>query len=49
MTAKAVRNAGAYDMSSKNGIVTLSPNGGSDREAGTRIMYKLMSHFENLA
>ena len=49
MTAKAVRNAGAYDMSSNNGIVTLSPNGGSDREAGTRIMYKLMSHFENLA
>jgi hypothetical protein len=49
MTAKAVRNAGSYDMSSNNGIVTLSPNGGSDREAGTRIMYKLMSHFENLA
>ena len=49
MTAKAVRNAGSYDMSSENGIVTLSPNGGSDREAGTRIMYKLMSHFENLA
>ena len=36
-------------MSSENGIVTLSPNGGSDREAGTRIMYKLMNHFENLA
>ena len=49
MTAKAVRNAGSYDMSSENGIVTLSPNGGSDREAGTRIMYKLMNHFENLA
>ena len=49
MTAKAVRNAGSYDMSSNNGIVTLSPNGGSDREAGTRIMYKLMNHFENLA
>ena len=49
MTAKAVRNAGSYDMSSENGIVTLSPNGGSDRESGTRIMYKLMNHFENLA
>ena len=49
MTAKAVENAGSYDMSSENGIVTLSPNGGSDREAGTRIMYKLMNHFENLA
>jgi hypothetical protein len=49
MTAKAVRNAGSYDMSAENGIVTLSPNGGSDREAGTRIMYKLMNHFENLA
>ena len=49
MTAKAVRNAGSYDMSAENGIVTLSPNGGSDRESGTRIMYKLMNHFENLA
>ena len=49
MTAKAVRNAGSYDMSTENGIVTLSPNGGSDRESGTRIMYKLMNHFENLA
>ena len=49
MTAKAVENAGSYDMSAENGIVTLSPNGGSDRESGTRIMYKLMNHFENLA
>jgi len=49
MTAKAVRNAGSYDMSAENGIVTLSPNGSSDRESGTRIMYKLMNHFENLA
>ena len=47
MTAKAVRGAGSYDLNEQNGILTLTPNGESGRDSGTRIMYKLMDHFAN--
>ena len=49
MTAKAVRGAGSYDLQDQNGILTLTPNGASGRDSGTRIMYKLMEHFSKVA
>jgi hypothetical protein len=49
MTAKAVRGAGSFDLQNKNGILTLTPNGDSGRDSGTRLMYKLMDHFSKVA
>jgi hypothetical protein len=49
MTAKAVRGAGSFDVNNNNGILTLTPNGEPTRESGTRVMYKLMEHFGNMA
>ena len=49
MTAKAVRGAGSFDVNNNNGILTLTPNGEPTRESGTRVMYKLMEHFGNVA
>lgn len=49
MTAKAVRGAGSFDLQDKNGILTLTPNGDSGRDSGTRLMYKLMDHFSKVA
>lgn len=51
MTAKAVKGAGTFDMTTNdsNGIVTLTPNGDPSRDTGTRVMYKLMEHFGSMA
>jgi len=49
MTAKAVRGAGSFDVNNNNGILTLTPNGEPTRESGTKVMYKLMEHFGNMA
>ncbi len=49
MTAKAVRGAGSFDVNNNNGILTLTPNGEPTRDSGTRVMYKLMEHFGNVA
>jgi hypothetical protein len=40
MTGQAVRGAGSFDMDSNNGIITLTPNGGEDRDKGTQLMYR---------
>jgi hypothetical protein len=40
MTGRAVRGAGSFDMDSNNGIITLTPNGGEDRDKGTQLMYR---------
>ena len=49
MTGQAVRGAGAFDLDSNNGIITLTPNGGEDRDKGTQLMYEMMDLFAEYA
>jgi hypothetical protein len=49
MTGRAVRGAGSFDMDSNNGIITLTPNGGEDRDKGTQLMYQMMELFAEYA
>jgi len=49
MTGQAVRGAGSFDMNNNQGILTLTPNGGPDRENGTELMYQLMEAFSGQA
>jgi len=49
MTGRAVRGAGAFDMKNKNGIITLTPKNGEDRERGTKLMYEMMDLFKEFA
>jgi hypothetical protein len=49
MTGRAVRGAGSFDMDSNNGIITLTPNGGEDRDKGTQLMYEMMELFAEYA
>jgi hypothetical protein len=49
MTGRAVRGAGAFDMKNQNGIITLTPSGEEDRDAGTRLMYQMMDLFAEFA
>mgnify|MGYP003109260656 CR=1 FL=1 len=49
MTGRAVRGAGAFDMKNKDGIVTLTPMAGEDKEKGIDIMYKMMDLFSEFA
>jgi len=49
MTGQAVRGAGSYDMNNNQGILTLTPNGGPDRDNGTELMYQLMEAFSGQA
>jgi len=49
MTGRAVRGAGSYDMNNNQGILTLTPNGGPDRDNGTELMYQLMEAFSGQA
>jgi hypothetical protein len=36
-------------MDSNNGIITLTPNGGEDRDKGTQLMYEMMELFAEYA
>ncbi len=45
MTGQAVRGAGSFDLQSDGGIITLTPNGGENREKGTQLMYEMMELF----
>jgi len=36
-------------MKNKNGIITLTPSGEEDRDAGTRLMYQMMDLFAEFA
>jgi hypothetical protein len=49
MTGQAVRGAGSFDMDSNNGIITLTPNGGENRDKGTQLMYEMMELFAEYA
>jgi hypothetical protein len=49
MTGRAVRGAGSFDMDSNNGIITLTPSGGEDRDKGTQLMYEMMELFAEYA
>lgn len=50
MTGRAVRGAGAYDLSvGDGGIITLTPGGEESRERGTDLMYQMMALFEEFA
>jgi hypothetical protein len=49
MTGRAVRGAGAFDMKNKDGIVTLTPMNGENKEAGIDLMYKMMDLFSEFA
>jgi hypothetical protein len=49
MTGQAVRGAGSFDMDSNNGIITLTPNGGEDRDKGTELLYEMMELFAEYA
>ena len=49
MTGRAVRGAGAFDMKNNNGIITLTPGNGEDRERGTKLMYQMMDLFKEFA
>jgi hypothetical protein len=49
MTGQAVRGAGSFDMDANNGIITLTPNGGEDRDKGTQLMYEMMELFAEYA
>ena len=43
MTGRAVRGAGAFDMTKGNeGIITLTPSGSENRDKGTNLMYEMM-------
>ena len=50
MTGRAVRGAGAFDMSKgEGGIITLTPNKEEDRDRGTALMYDMMDLFSDFA
>jgi hypothetical protein len=50
MTGRAVRGAGAFDMSKgEGGIITLTPNKDEDRDRGTALMYDMMDLFSDFA
>jgi hypothetical protein len=49
MTGRAVRGAGAFDMKNNNGIITLTPGNGENRERGTKLMYEMMDLFKEFA
>ena len=50
MTGQAVRGAGAFDLTKgDSGIVTLTPNGGENRDGGTALMYEMMDLFAEFA
>ena len=49
MTGQAVRGAGSFDLQSDGGIITLTPNGGENREKGTQLMYEMMELFAEFA
>jgi len=49
MTGQAVRGAGSYEMSNDGGIIQLREGKGESRDDGTKLMYDLMSIFENSA
>lgn len=49
MTGRAVRGAGSFDMKNNNGIITLTPGNGEDRERGTKLMYEMMDLFKEFA
>jgi len=49
MTGRAVRGAGAFDMKNNDGIVTLTPMNGENKEAGIDLMYKMMDLFSEFA
>ena len=50
MTGQAVRGAGAFDLAKGNGgIITLTPNGGENRDGGTALMYEMMDLFAEFA
>ena len=49
MTGRSVRGAGAFDMKNKDGIVTLTPMNGENKEAGIDLMYKMMDLFSEFA
>mgnify|MGYP003633057160 FL=1 len=49
MTGQAVRGAGSFEMDSNNGIITLTPNGGENRDKGTELLYEMMELFAEYA
>ena len=50
MTGRAVRGAGAFDLSKgEGGIITLTPNKEEDRDRGTALMYDMMDLFSDFA
>ena len=50
MTGQAVRGAGAFDLGQgEGGIITLTPNGGENRDGGTALMYEMMDLFAEFA
>jgi hypothetical protein len=49
MTGQAVRGAGSFELDANNGIITLTPNGGEDRDKGTQLMYEMMELFAEYA
>jgi hypothetical protein len=50
MTGQAVRGAGAFDLGQgEGGIITLTPNGGENRDGGTALMYEMMELFAEFA
>jgi len=50
MTGRAVRGAGAFDMSKGDGgIITLTPSKEEDRDRGTKLMYDMMDLFSEFA
>ena len=50
MTGRAVRGAGAFDMSKGDGgIITLTPSKEEDRDRGTKLMYDMMDLFSDFA
>ena len=50
MTGRAVRGAGAFDLSrGEGGIITLTPNKEEDRDCGTALMYDMMDLFSDFA
>ena len=49
MTGRAVRGAGSFNMKNNNGIITLTPGNGEDRDRGTKLMYEMMDLFKEFA
>ena len=49
MTGRAVRGAGSFDMNNSDGIITLTPMAGENKEKGIDMMYKMMDLFSEFA